>query len=333
MTAWEDVPDVLPEPGPHPLDGHEDRSRLRLTLQDGRVIEGLLNLIARHHFLHCTGSNLPLIGQVEGPFLPSDIAAVEVVMTRAELRERGRELLHGPRVPGREPVTREDFEHRLQTLARAVAAVPDSEWQMQIRLKRQFEACAERVQLTPGKRAWMLAEAKWARRSNRPPTMADLWVEPFASPSCFARPRPIDFDPDPAVRRRRTPPPFEVRSNPHSIPNMLAALKAQGLKARITRLGDPPHERGHIQVEMPVKGRARFVLQGERGEGGEMRWRSTWDGNESKAGLKRRTRAIATPAYAAMRRVMRDGRCLVQPDLFAGFLPVEPSTGLLEMQK
>ena len=31
-------------------------------------------------------------------------------------------------------------------------------------------------------------------------TDADLWVEPVASPSCFARPRPQDFDPDPAVR-------------------------------------------------------------------------------------------------------------------------------------
>ena len=199
VIAWDEVPDVLPEPGPHPLDAHEDRSRLRLTLRDGRVIEGLYNLIARQHFLHCTGSGLPLVGQVEGPFLADDIAVIEVVMTRAELRERGRELLHGPRVPGREPVTREDFEHRLQPLARAVAAVPDNEWQMQVRLKRQFEACAERVQLTPGKRAWMLAEAKWARRSNCPPTMADLWVEPVASPSCFARPRSQDFDPDRAV--------------------------------------------------------------------------------------------------------------------------------------
>ena len=246
MIPWDEVPDVLPEPGPHPLDAHEDRCRLRLTLRDGRVIEGLYNLIARQHFLHCTGPGLPLVGLVEGPFLADDITGVEVVMTRAELRERGRELMQRPRVPGREPVTRDDFEHRLQTLARAVAAVPDAEWQMQIRLKRQFEACAERIQLTPCKRTWMLAEAKWARRSNISPTMADLWVEPVASPSCFARPRPRDFDPDPAVRRRRIPLPPEVRSDPHSVPNMLSALVAKGLKARITRLGDPPHERGHI---------------------------------------------------------------------------------------
>lgn len=313
--VWEELPDVLPEPGPHPLDGQEDRSRLRLTLRDGRVIEGLYNLIARQHFLHRTGAGLPLVGEVEGPLLADEVIAVEVVMTRAELRERGREILHGPRVPGREPVTRDDFEHRLQTLARAVAAVPEAEWQMQVRLKRQFEACAERIALSPGKQAWMLAEARWARRSNAPPTMADLWVDPVANPSCFARPRPQDFDPDPAARRRRVPPPPAVRADPHSIPNMLAALTAHGLKARITRLGDPAHERGHIQVEMPVKGRARFVLIGKTSEG-VTSWRAVWDGNDSKAGLKRRRQSEATEAYQLMLTAMREGRRRVQADLF-----------------
>lgn len=54
--------------------------------------------------------------------------------------------------------------------------MPEAEWQ-----KRQFDACAERIGLSAGERAWVLAEVKWARRSNAPPTMADLWV--------FARPR------------------------------------------------------------------------------------------------------------------------------------------------
>ncbi|MHB0727830.1 hypothetical protein ACX4MZ_10675 [Roseomonas mucosa] len=313
---WDDLPDVLSDPGPHPLDAQEERSRLRLALRDGRIIEGLYNPMAGQHFLHCTGPGLPLIGQVEGPLQADEIAAVEVVMTRAEIHEHARELLQGPRVPGREPVTRDDFEHRLQTLARAVAAVPDADWQMQIRLKRQFEACAERIALAPGKRAWMLAEARWARRSNAPPRMADLWVEPVASPSCFARPRPQDFDPDPAVRRRRVPLPPEVRADPFSVPNMLGALVRAGLKARITRLGDPPHERGHIQVEMPVKGRAHFLLQGARGEDGQMRWLSLWGGNDSKAGQQRYRKAVATPAYGTMIRILRDGRRLIQTDLF-----------------
>lgn len=43
---WDDLPDVLPDPQPHPLDAQEGRSRLRLVLRDGRIIEGLYNPIA-----------------------------------------------------------------------------------------------------------------------------------------------------------------------------------------------------------------------------------------------------------------------------------------------
>jgi len=67
----------------------------------------------------------------------------------------------------------------------------------------------------------------------------------------------------------------------------------------------------------PVKGRARFVLQGERTPTGRMHWRSAWDGNDSKAGLKRYAKSVKTPDYAAMVRIVRDGRHIAQPDLFA----------------
>lgn len=53
------------------------------------------------------------MGVVEGPLLAVDILAVAVVMTRQEIREHARELLPGPRVPGREQVARDDFEYRL----------------------------------------------------------------------------------------------------------------------------------------------------------------------------------------------------------------------------
>ena len=68
---------------------------------------------------------------------------------------------------------------------------------------------------------------------------------------------------------------------------------------------------------MPVRGRAHFLLQGARGEQGRMRWHGLWGGNDSKAGQKRYRKAIMTPAYAAMSRILRDGRRQVQPDLFA----------------
>ena len=311
----DDIPDAPPDPGAHPLRDSEEGSRLRVALRDGRVLVGRYTTIARQHFLHCTGPGLSLLGEVEGPLAAADITAVEVVKTRAQIHEEGRELLHGPRVPGPEPMTRDDFEHRLQTLARAVMAVPEEDWEMQIRLKRQFEACAAVICLSPGKQAWILAAAKWARRSNAEPTMADLWVADVANPSCFARPRPQDFDPDPVNRWRRVLLPPEVRADPFSVPNMLAALIGRGLKARITRSGDPPHQLGHIQVVMPVKGRARFVLIREPRHG-TTGWRAVWDGNDSKPGLRRRRLSEATEAYRRMRDALRTGRRSVQPDLF-----------------
>ena len=106
-----------------------------------------------------------------------------------------------------------------------------------------------------------------------------------------------------------------MRTDPFSVPNMLAALLGRGLKAQITRLGDPSHQRGHIQVEMPVKGRARFVLIGEPSQG-TTGWRAVWDGNDSKPGLRRRRLSEATEAYRRMLAAMREGCRSVQPDLF-----------------
>ncbi len=225
--------------------------------------------------------------------------AVEVVRTRAQVLDDVYVRLHGERVPGREPRTRDEHEHRLQVLARAVADA-EADWQRQVQLHRQFRDAADRIGLAAGKRAWLLHAARWARCSNAEPTMADLWVEPVASPSCLARPRPQDFDPD-----------------PHSIPNMLHALRAASLNVRVSRLGDPPHDRGHLQVEMPVKGRSRFVAIAERDRHGRMAWRVVWDGNhDSKAGQLRHRRALRCDAYTRMVEVLRHGRHGVQPDLF-----------------
>ena len=93
-----------------------------------------------------------------------------------------------------------------------------------------------------------------------PPTSTSAW-------RCdLARPRPQDFDPDPQTRRRRTALPPHVRADPWSIPNILHALRAASLKARAARLGDPPHDAGHIQIETPIKGRSRFVAIAQRDE-------------------------------------------------------------------
>ena len=293
----------------------EERAVVRLTLANGQTLTGHYTSRVGLHFLHRTGRDLPLVGEVSGPYQPGDVLAVEVVRTRAEVLADAYLRLHGERVPGREPVTRDEHEHRLQVLARAVADA-EADWQRQVQLHRQFREAADRIGLAQGKRAWLLHAAAWARRSNAEPTMADLWVDAVASPSCLARPRPQDFDPNPRARRRRTALPPHVRADPWSIPNILHALRAASLKARVTRLGDPPHDAGHIEIDMPIKGRSRFVAIAERDIHGRMAWRAVWDGNDSKAGQLRHRRCLQCDAYARMVEVLRHGRRGVQADLF-----------------
>jgi len=95
---------------------------------------------------------------------------------------------------------------------------------------------------------------------------------------------------------------------------MLSALRAVGLAARIIRLGDPPHARGQIQVEMPVNGRARFVLAAKSSDAG-VTWRVLWDGNDSVAGLRRRRAAEKTAAFTTMMAVLARGRPVIQAEL------------------
>ena len=76
-----------------------------------------------------------------------------------------------------------------------------------------------------------------------------------------------------------------------------------------------------IQIEMPIKGRSRFVAIAQRDERGRMAWRWVWDGNQSKAGLARHRRAL--------RRLRADGggapprppRCARRPVLPTGLTP------------
>jgi len=219
-----------------PWAGCEERAVVRVTLADGTILKGGYTGRAGLHFLHLTGRDQPLGGTASGPYRARDVRAVQIVRPRAEVIEDAEARLLGERVPGREPVTRDDHEHRLQVLAHATAAADaERDWQREMQVRRQFDRLANRLQLAAGKRAWLIAAARWGRRSNAPPTMTDLWVQDVASPSCFARPRPQDFDPDPAVRRRRVPLPDHVRLDSRSIPNMLRALHDAALKARITR--------------------------------------------------------------------------------------------------
>jgi hypothetical protein len=86
------------------------------------------------------------------------------------------------------------------------------------------------------------------------------------------------------MRRRRTPVPRHVRGDPWSIPNILKALRDMYLKAPRHPAWRSPWDRGHIQIDLPFKGRSRFVAIAERDDActGRMTWRLVWDGNDSR---------------------------------------------------
>lgn len=65
-----------------------------------------------------------------------------------------------------------------------------------------------------------------------------------------------------------------------------------------------------------MKGRSRFIAIGTRTAGGAMAWRLVWDGNETKAGLKRYQRAFSAGFLSRLDAILQEGRHGVQADLF-----------------
>ncbi|MBB2158109.1 hypothetical protein HLH33_17710 [Gluconacetobacter diazotrophicus] len=296
--------------------GCEHGCRVRVTLSDDRRIEGEYQLFGGHRMLIMRDPAAPLGLRVEGPLQRGDVRDVEILQSRDEVREEWRARRLGKPVFTWQPTTRQDIRAQLEGIARAIAAVPkDGDVFRRLELEAQFTDLAARIALGEAKRAWVLAEARWYRSHNHPPSMVDLWGEDIASPSCFRRPRDQDFDPDPVVRNRPSQVPAWVLSDPHSIRNMLAALTEAGLAARVHRLGDPPHERGAILVKMPVNGRAQFALNGRRTAGGTMTWTQAWDVLDTETGNRRLRAVQRSPAYRTMLRVLREGRTTLQLDL------------------
>lgn len=265
---------------------------LRVVLQDGTVIDGSYIPQAGMHFLLVRDGSL--MGKVEGPLDPEMIVGLERLTTKSEVTAARLARLRGVPFPGRAPVSRDDFEYRLQLLARAVAAEADS--QRLEELRYQFNDVADMIQLAAPKRAWILAEGRFTLTSNEPPTMRDLWLADVASPSLFRRPRPQDFDPDPSRRRKQTPLPADIIAEPRSVPNTLGTLRAAGFKAAISLAGDPAYDRADIQVDLASGRLHRFIAEGRR-KAGTTCWRLRWAGNDSAAGRRRRRMLLKTEAY------------------------------------
>ncbi|MDW9481377.1 hypothetical protein GOB57_22275 [Sinorhizobium meliloti] len=280
--------------------GRQDQDVITVLMKTGERYTGSYMTQAGMHFVGTKVGKGDLIGKVEGPIDPDEVERVEVLKSRGEVLSDRRDRALGERLPGREPVTREDFEYRLERLAKGMAV---EEGMRRTQLSRQFNELADRISLAKPKRAWLIAAAHWSLRSNEPPRLADLWSADVASPSLIRRPSPKDFDPDPVVRKSRDRLPEGIAADPQSVPNLLRRLRAAGLKATISLAGDPPWERAIIQVDLSTGRSGRFSVDGRRVDG-EMRWVLKWAGNDSNAGRRHHHRALGLESYAVLKAVV-----------------------------
>lgn len=274
---------------------------LTIVMSDGEVVGGSYLTQAGMHFLSIRNPDSMLLKKVIGPFTDDDVRSIKCVKGREEILEERHARLRGERVAGRDPVTREDYEYRLETLARAAAAAQSTR---RDQIVRQFDDVADRISLAQCKRQWLLAAGRWSLKSNSPPSLPDLWMSDVASPSYIARPRPQDFDPDPSERRRRIPAPPEALSDPRSVPNVLKAMRAAGLKAAISLAGDPAWERAVVQIDLGPGRTMRYLAEARRGAGGQIEWDLKWGGNFSKPGLRKMRQSVKLDTYHELKRIV-----------------------------
>jgi hypothetical protein len=274
---------------------------LVVVTADGETISGSYLTQARMHFLSIKNAESLLLDKVVGPFNDEDVSSIEIVKDRDTILDERHRRLRGDRHPGREPVTREDFEYRLETLAKAHAA---AEGKRRDQLRRQFDDVADRIHLARAKRQWIIASGFWFQKSNRPPDLADLWQADIASPSLMARPRPQDFDPDPVERRRKTKLPEEALADPRSVPNVIRAMKAAGMKAIISLAGDPTWERAVVQIDLGPGRTMRWNANAHRNAARTIEWKLGWGGNESRPGLRKREQSFRLDSYKQLRQII-----------------------------
>jgi hypothetical protein len=271
---------------------------ISIVTNDSETFTGSYLTQARMHFISVKNPVSMLLNKVLGPFTDDDVKSIEIVKSRDEVLEDRYDRLRGERHPGREPVTREDYEYRLSVLAKAVAS---AEGQRRDQLERQFGDVADRISLARAKRQWMLSAGKYSLKSNSPPELADLWMSDVASPSLLARPRDQDFDPDPVVRRKRLPLPPEATEDPRSVPNVLRAMKAAGLDAAVQLAGDPAWARAVVQVDLGPGRSMRHLADARRGPDGVILWSLGWGGNDSRPGIRKRVQSMRLDSYRELK--------------------------------
>jgi hypothetical protein len=295
--------------GTDPFDGRVQQDVLRIYLRDGTIILGSYLSVAGMHYLHVAdGSSM---GKVEGPFVPVDVEALQVVAARDQVVADRLERSLGERLPGREPVTATEIRDRLEMIARCAAQAPV--YRRRLELQTQFEKLADTVELSKKKRRWMLSEAVWNIRNNTPPERIDLSGGDYIIALKLEKPKDRDFEPDRAVRRARQLIPEHVANDPFSIKNMIVALRHAGFHPRRSVLSGESEDAADLLVDFAGgKFSGRFLIPARRNARCEVIWGSpAWEGGDSKTGIRRRDRAIRTEEYKTMVSVLRTGRKVV----------------------
>lgn len=283
-----------------PWEGLIHQDQIEVDLWTGETLRGAYSPIAGMHFVV---SRVPgaLLDNVEGPLREEDVLDVRVVRRWEAIKAERHASRRGEPFPGPAPRTALDYEYRLGLLAKAIASTEELPRRAQMML--QFEDLAAEIQLSAGKRQWMLAEGRWSLRSNAPPALEDLWPSKVASPSLMARPRPQDFDPDPVIRRKRVALPADVVAEASSVPNVLRNLKRSGIKARLYLVGDPAWDRAVLQIDLAPGRTGRFNADAVR-EGGRTTWSFGWAGNYGPTADRHRMRALKLPSYQLARKLV-----------------------------
>jgi hypothetical protein len=286
-----------------PFAGRVQQDQLRVDMTDGSSLTGSFLTQAGMAFLHVRDGSVH--GRVEGPIDPAAVRRVVLLKGRDEIVEERRLRKLGDLVPGTLRKSREGYEARLDALARAAAMATG---RRRDEIEAQFDLVADEISLAKTKRNFMLAAARWNRFSNREPTKMDLCGGDMTSAERFSRPRPQDFDPDPKIRRARVPIPPAIAADPRSVPNMMKALRAAGFRALPSIVGETTFEEGDLLVDFPGgKEKGRFALIGRRNPSGNMAWRALWEGNSSRADMRRRSRALRSEDYRKFVDIIRDG--------------------------
>jgi hypothetical protein len=183
---------------------------LRITLQDGRTIEGEMNHTCGIAWLHTKGKGETYTFDASS----TPCVNIEVLKTLDQVLQERHERKFGAKAY-QDPTTRDEFEATLWDLAKQSSdlAIAYNEAggflsnQLNLirrsdQLKAQFHEVADRIDLAKTKRSYMLATSQQHAKGLPMPSPWEITSSAIDA-MMIDVPKASDFDPDPKQRRKR----------------------------------------------------------------------------------------------------------------------------------